>query len=61
MSDFRYDSFAQAEIARLEELHIGAVERRIEAELALGRDAMMVGDLERLVESTPTGSGCAAS
>ncbi|MGP0033288.1 MAG: BTAD domain-containing putative transcriptional regulator [Solirubrobacteraceae bacterium] len=53
LSDFRYDSFAQAEIARLEELHIGAVERRIEAELALGRDAQVVGDLERLVREHP--------
>jgi predicted ATPase/DNA-binding SARP family transcriptional activator len=53
LSDFRYDSFAQAEIARLEELHVGAVERRIEAELALGRDAQVVGDLERLVREHP--------
>ena len=53
LSDFRYDSFAQAEIARLEELHVGAVERRIEAELALGRDGAVVGDLERLVREHP--------
>ena len=53
LSDFRYDSFAQAEIARLEELHVGAVERRIEAELALGREAQVVGDLERLVREHP--------
>ena len=53
LSDFRYDSFAQAEIARLEELHVGAIERRIEAELALGRDATLVGDLERLVREHP--------
>ncbi|MFZ0380039.1 MAG: AfsR/SARP family transcriptional regulator, partial [Solirubrobacteraceae bacterium] len=53
LSDFAYDSFAQAEIARLEELHVGAVERRIEAELALGRDATVVGDLERLVREHP--------
>ena len=53
LSDFRYDSFAQAEIARMEELHVGAVERRIEAELALGRDAQVVGDLERLVREHP--------
>jgi predicted ATPase/DNA-binding SARP family transcriptional activator len=53
LSDFRYDSFAQAEIARLEELHVGAIERRIEAELALGRDAQVIGDLERLVREHP--------
>jgi predicted ATPase/DNA-binding SARP family transcriptional activator len=53
LSDFRYDSFAQAEIVRLEELHVGAVERRIEAELALGREETVVGDLERLVREHP--------
>jgi DNA-binding SARP family transcriptional activator len=53
LSDFQYDSFAQAEIARLEELHVAAVEQRIEAELALGRDAGVVGDLERLVREHP--------
>ena len=53
LSDFQYDSFAQAEIARLDELHVGAVEQRIEAELALGREAQVVGDLERLVREHP--------
>ena len=53
LSDFRYDSFAQAEIARLEELHVGALEQRIEAELALGQEAQVVGDLERLAREHP--------
>ncbi|HEY2435548.1 MAG TPA: BTAD domain-containing putative transcriptional regulator, partial [Solirubrobacteraceae bacterium] len=53
LSDFAYDSFAQAEIARLEELHLAAVERRVEAELALGREAAVIGDLERLVREHP--------
>ncbi len=53
LSDFRYESFAQAEIARLEELRVAAVEQRVEAELALGRDAAVVGDLERLVREHP--------
>lgn len=45
--------FAQAEAARLEELRLGAVEDRIEAELALGRDATVVGELEALVGAHP--------
>jgi predicted ATPase len=53
LSDFRYDSFAQAEIARLSELHIEVVEQRIEAELALGREAGLIGELEGLVREHP--------
>ncbi|HEV8603431.1 MAG TPA: AfsR/SARP family transcriptional regulator, partial [Gaiellaceae bacterium] len=37
LADFTYDSFAQGEIGRLDELRLGAVEERIEADLALGR------------------------
>jgi DNA-binding SARP family transcriptional activator len=40
-------------IARLEELRLLALERRIEADLALGRDADVVGDVERLVAEHP--------
>jgi DNA-binding SARP family transcriptional activator len=53
LADFRYDAFAQAEIARLEELRLGAVEERIEADLALGRHAGLVGELETLVAEQP--------
>jgi DNA-binding SARP family transcriptional activator len=45
--------FAQAEAARLEELRLAALEDRIEAELALGRDATVVGELEALVAAHP--------
>ena len=45
--------FAQAEAARLEDLRLGAVEDRIEAQLALGRDATVVGELEALVVAHP--------
>jgi predicted ATPase/DNA-binding SARP family transcriptional activator len=44
--DFAYEGFAQAEAARLDELRIGALEDKIEAELALGRHAELIGDLE---------------
>ena len=53
LSDFAYDSFAQAEISRLEEMRLAAVEQRVEAELALGREATVIGDLERLVREHP--------
>ena len=46
LADFAYDPFAQAEIARLEELRLDAIEDRIEAELAVGRAADLVGELE---------------
>jgi hypothetical protein len=36
LADFRYEPFAQAEIARLEELRLVSLEERIEADLALG-------------------------
>jgi len=53
LADFAYDSFAQAEIARLEELRVAAIEQRIEAELACGRHAELVGELEALVAEHP--------
>jgi DNA-binding SARP family transcriptional activator len=53
LADFAYEPFAQAEIARLEELRLVAVERRIEADLALGRHADLVGELEGLVARHP--------
>jgi len=53
LADFDYDSFAQADIARLSELHVSAVERRVACELALGRDGQAVAQLERLVREHP--------
>jgi len=48
LADFLYEPFAQDEIRRLEELHISALEDRIEAELALGRHEAVVAELESL-------------
>ena len=45
--------FAQGEIARLEELHLGCLEQRIEHDLAAGRHAELVGELEALVAEHP--------
>src|SRR4051794_39262229 len=53
LADFAYDPFAQAEIARLEELRLEALEDRIEADLALGGAADLVGELETLISNNP--------
>jgi predicted ATPase/DNA-binding SARP family transcriptional activator len=53
LADFSYESWAQAAIARLEELRISALEDRIEADLACGRHADLVGELEALVADHP--------
>jgi DNA-binding SARP family transcriptional activator len=51
--DFAYESFAQHEIARLEELRLAALEDRIEADLALGRHRQVVAELESLIAAHP--------
>jgi predicted ATPase/DNA-binding SARP family transcriptional activator len=53
LADLRYDSFAQGEITRLEELRIATMENRIEAELGLGRHDQVVGELEALIAENP--------
>ena len=45
--------FAQAEIARLNELRAGVIEDRIEADLALGRHGDVVSELEALIAVHP--------
>ena len=53
LADFAYEPFAQAEAARLEEERLAALEDRIDADLALGRHAALVGELEALVLEHP--------
>ena len=53
LADVAFEPFAPAEIARLEELRAAAVEDRVEAELALGREAELVAELEALVAREP--------
>ena len=53
LADFAYESFAQSEIARLEETRLTALEGRIDAELALVEHARLVGELEALVREHP--------
>ena len=52
-ADFDGAAFAVAEARRLEELRVSATEDRLAAELALGRAAATVPELERLVAEHP--------
>jgi predicted ATPase/DNA-binding SARP family transcriptional activator len=53
LADFTYEGFAQQAIGEFEELHVGAIEERVEADLALGRHEELVGELTSLVEGHP--------
>src|SRR5215210_751158 len=53
LAEFRYQPFAQDAITRLEELRVGALEERIESDLALGRHSDVVGELQTLVAQHP--------
>jgi DNA-binding SARP family transcriptional activator len=53
LADLVYEPFAGVEIARLAELRLALLEERAEAELALGRHAALVGELEALVREHP--------
>jgi DNA-binding SARP family transcriptional activator len=53
LADFAYEPFAQAEVTRLEELRLAALEERIDADLARGLDSPLVGELEGLVSKHP--------
>jgi hypothetical protein len=53
LADAEYESFAQAEIAPLEELRLAALER-IDARLSQGEHARVVGELEQLAAEHPS-------
>lgn len=53
LADFTYHDFAAAEIRRLEELQLSALEGRITADLALGRHEAVVDELQGLVVRHP--------
>ncbi len=53
LGDVTEAAFARIEAARLEELRLGALEERIEADLALGRHASVLGELEALAAEHP--------
>lgn len=53
LADLATEPFAGPAASRLEELHLVAVEDRIEADLLLGAHAQLVGELEALVARHP--------
>jgi DNA-binding SARP family transcriptional activator len=53
LADFRYEPFAQAEIARLEELQLACLEERNEAHLTLGAAGALTAELGRMVADHP--------
>ena len=53
LPELRTEPFSTAAVAQLEQLRLGALEERIDADLALGRDAALVTELEALVAEHP--------
>src|SRR5438105_4964536 len=53
LADFAFEAFAQPHIAHLEELRLGTLEERVQADLEAGAKADLVGELEVLVEEFP--------
>jgi predicted ATPase/DNA-binding SARP family transcriptional activator len=53
LADLASAPFAPAEIARLEEQRLAAVEVRVDAELAAGRHAELIGELQQLTNEHP--------
>ena len=54
LADAAYESFAQTEIARLEELRVAALEERIDARLEQGEHPLVVAELEQLSAEHPS-------
>jgi DNA-binding SARP family transcriptional activator/ABC-type glycerol-3-phosphate transport system substrate-binding protein len=59
--DFTYDSWAEAEISRLTEVRMDAVELRIDCDLRRGLAGELVGELEGLVRQHPLREGLTGS
>jgi DNA-binding SARP family transcriptional activator len=57
LADFEGMRFAQAETSRLEEQRLSVLHERLEADLALGRHAELVGELEALTMAHPLQEG----
>ena len=53
LADFEYDAWAQPEARRLEDGRLACLEGRLEAELASGHDAELVGELELMAGQHP--------
>ena len=53
LAEVAFADFAQAEIRRLDELRLAAIEARVTADLALGRHEALLAELEMLVAEHP--------
>lgn len=53
LADVAFEEFALAEIRRLEELRLSALEARLDADLQLGGHGGLIGELEALVAAHP--------
>jgi DNA-binding SARP family transcriptional activator len=53
LADLAYEPFARADVDRLEELRLAALEDRVDADLTLGRHDALVGELRELVDHHP--------
>jgi DNA-binding SARP family transcriptional activator len=53
LAEFADEAFAETEVRRLEELQLGAIEDRIDADLETGQAAELVAALEALVARNP--------
>jgi DNA-binding SARP family transcriptional activator/ABC-type branched-subunit amino acid transport system substrate-binding protein/streptogramin lyase len=53
LADLAVEPFAQAEVARLDELRLAALEERFDADLALGRHHELVPEIEGLIRRHP--------
>jgi len=60
LAELAFEPFARAEVARLEEQRLTALEARVEADLAAGRHSELVAELQQLVAAHPTRERLAA-
>jgi DNA-binding SARP family transcriptional activator/ABC-type transport system substrate-binding protein/streptogramin lyase len=57
LADLSFESFARNEVERLNEARLDALTERIDCDLALGRHAELIGELEGLVATHPLREG----
>lgn len=60
LADLAHHAALHAPIRRLEEIHLAALELRIEADLSLGQHATLVAELEQLIPAEPFHEGLRA-
>jgi DNA-binding SARP family transcriptional activator len=53
LADCMYEAAFEADVLRLEEMRVALTEDRIDADLALGRHAVLIPELERLIRAYP--------